>query len=213
MKMSDAKAAVDKEWKKLETIPTLQLEKVKGKKEVILEAQGDKRKFHFAALLDACHLQYPTVLQNQKSFRWFALDLWDMVIVLRWTNSTKTPTNAASGKGCETGNCSRNHGSKPKQRETEMLINCQMWTTYPQTHILLKVSLSCTSLKTMRLWSRWSSKDEVQRWDTCPEPTELRLIGCSTESIWNQKSKSNMMKPKINSLTCWPKEFSWFAQH
>ena len=25
-------------------------------------------------------------------------------------------------------------------------------------------------------WSRWLSKDEVQQWDTCPEPTELRLI-------------------------------------
>ena len=28
-----------------------------------------------------------------------------------------------------------------------MLIHCHMWTTSPQTHILLKASLSCTSLK------------------------------------------------------------------
>ena len=33
----DAKAAVDKEWKKLETSPAWDLEKVKSKKEVILE--------------------------------------------------------------------------------------------------------------------------------------------------------------------------------
>ena len=40
-----------------------------------------------------------------------ALDLWDVVIeVLRSSNSTKTPTNPA------TGTCSRNHKSKPKQR-------------------------------------------------------------------------------------------------
>ena len=43
MKIPDAKAAVDKEWKKLETIPAWQLEKVRSK-EVILEAQRDKKK-------------------------------------------------------------------------------------------------------------------------------------------------------------------------
>ena len=62
-----------------------------------------------------------------------------------------------------------------------------MWITYPPTHILLKASLSSTFLKTMGLWSRWSSKDKVQRRDTCPEPTELRQIGCSTESVWTPK--------------------------
>ena len=56
MKIS-AKAAVDKEWKKLETIPAWQLEKVKSKKEVILEAQRDKKKVHSATLMDICHLK------------------------------------------------------------------------------------------------------------------------------------------------------------
>ena len=54
-KIRDAKAAVDKEGKKLKTIPAWHLEKVKRKKEVILEAQRDKRKVHFAALMDICH--------------------------------------------------------------------------------------------------------------------------------------------------------------
>ena len=107
-----------------------------------------------------------------------ALVLWDVMMeVSRSSNSTKTPTNLA-------GNCSRNHKSKPKQRETEMLIHCRMWTTPPQTQIFLKASLSCTSLKTMKQWSKWSLRAEVQRWDTCQEPTELRLIGYSTESSW-----------------------------
>ena len=39
MKILDAKAAVDKEWKKVETVPAWQLEKVKSKKEV-LEPHG-----------------------------------------------------------------------------------------------------------------------------------------------------------------------------
>ena len=48
---------MDKEWKKLETIPALQLEKVKSKKEVILEAQRDKKKVHVASLVDVCLLK------------------------------------------------------------------------------------------------------------------------------------------------------------
>ena len=59
MKIPDAKAAVDKEWKNLETIPVRQLEKVKSKKEVILEAQRDKRKVHSATLMVTCLLSVP----------------------------------------------------------------------------------------------------------------------------------------------------------
>ena len=57
MKMPDAKAALHKEWKKLETIPAWQLEKINCKKDVILEAQRDKKKVHFATLMDRCHLK------------------------------------------------------------------------------------------------------------------------------------------------------------
>ena len=57
MQIPDAKAAVDKEWKKLETIPAWQLEKVKSKKEVVFEARRDEKKVHFATLMDICHLK------------------------------------------------------------------------------------------------------------------------------------------------------------
>ena len=52
MKIPDAKAAVDKEWKKLVEIRAWSLEKVKSKKEVLLEAQKEKNKVHFATLMD-----------------------------------------------------------------------------------------------------------------------------------------------------------------
>ena len=51
LKNPDAKAAMDKEWKKLETIPAWKLEKVQSKKEVVLEAQRDKNNVHFATLM------------------------------------------------------------------------------------------------------------------------------------------------------------------
>ena len=49
------------------------------------------------------------------------------------------------------------HSRKPVhqlKRESERLSNCQMWITYPQTHSLLKASLSCTFLRTTKLSSR-----------------------------------------------------------
>ena len=52
MNNPDAKAAEDKEWKKLETIPAWQWDRLKSKKEVILDTQKDKRKVHFATLMD-----------------------------------------------------------------------------------------------------------------------------------------------------------------
>ena len=57
MKVPDVKAAVDKEWKMLETTPAWQLDTVKSKKEVVCEAQRDQRKVHFATLMDICQLK------------------------------------------------------------------------------------------------------------------------------------------------------------
>ena len=56
MKIPDAKAAVEKEWEKLEKIPSWQLTKVKNKKEVINEASNKYITIHFASLMDLCHL-------------------------------------------------------------------------------------------------------------------------------------------------------------
>ena len=50
-------AEVDKEWKKLEAIPAWNLDKMKGKKEVMLETQKVKKKVLFATLMSVCHLK------------------------------------------------------------------------------------------------------------------------------------------------------------
>ena len=57
MKIPAAKAAVDKEWEKLETISAWNLTKVRSKKEVIDEARTKGAKVHFASLMDICHLK------------------------------------------------------------------------------------------------------------------------------------------------------------
>ena len=57
MKIPTAKAAVDKEWEKLEKISAWNLTKVKSKKQVIDEARTLGATVHFASLTDICHLK------------------------------------------------------------------------------------------------------------------------------------------------------------
>ena len=84
-KIPDAKAAVDREWAKLEQIPAWQLTKVRNKKEVIDEARKEGKIFHFASLMDICHLKYselepkfqkiqrPSCTPRRHCKRWFRL--------------------------------------------------------------------------------------------------------------------------------------------
>ena len=57
MKIPAAKAAVDKEWEKLEKISAWNLTKVRSEKDVIDEARTKGVKVHFASLMDICHLK------------------------------------------------------------------------------------------------------------------------------------------------------------
>ena len=57
MKIPAAKAAVDKEWEKLEKISAWNLTKVKSKKDVIDEARMSCATVHFASLVDICYLK------------------------------------------------------------------------------------------------------------------------------------------------------------
>ena len=57
MKIPAAKAAVDKEWEKLEKFSAWNLTKVKSQKQVIDEARTSGATVHFATLMDICHLK------------------------------------------------------------------------------------------------------------------------------------------------------------
>ena len=73
------------------------------------------------------------------------LDLWDILIeILRSTNNNVQPNH----NGIK-GTCARPNSKTKTQltKEDKKLIICLMWITYPLTHILLKVSLSCTFLE------------------------------------------------------------------
>ena len=67
MKILDAKAAVEKEWDKLENIPAWQESKAKSKQEVIDEARREGKTVHFATLMDFCHSKNAELENNSKN--------------------------------------------------------------------------------------------------------------------------------------------------
>ena len=69
MKILAAKAAVDKEWEKLEKISAWNLTKVRSKKEVIDEARTKGAKVHFASLMDICHLKNPQLEAKHQKYK------------------------------------------------------------------------------------------------------------------------------------------------
>ena len=69
MKLPAAKAAVEKEWEKLEKIQAWNLTKVRNKSEVIDEARTKGAKVHFASLMDICHLKNAELETKQKKIQ------------------------------------------------------------------------------------------------------------------------------------------------
>ena len=69
LKIPAAKAAVDKEWEKLENISAWNLTKVRSKKEVIDEARTNCAKVHFASLVDMCHLEKAELEANHQKYK------------------------------------------------------------------------------------------------------------------------------------------------
>ena len=69
MKIPAAKAAVDKEWEKLEKISAWNLTKVKSKKQVIDEARTSGATVHFASLMDICHLKNAELKAKHQKYK------------------------------------------------------------------------------------------------------------------------------------------------
>ena len=68
-KIPVAKAAVDKEWERLEKIPAWDKTKVRNKSEVIDEARKEGRKVHFASLMDLCHLKNAELERKHQRYK------------------------------------------------------------------------------------------------------------------------------------------------
>ena len=69
MKIPAAKAAVDKEWGKLEKISAWNLTKVRSKKDVIDEARTTGATVHFASLMDTCHQKNAELETKHQKYR------------------------------------------------------------------------------------------------------------------------------------------------
>ena len=64
-----AKAAVDKEWEKLEKISASNLTKVRSKKEMIDEARTSGATVHIASLVDICRLKNAELKAKHQKYK------------------------------------------------------------------------------------------------------------------------------------------------
>ena len=101
MKIPAAKAAVDKEWDKLEKISAWNLTKVRSKKEVIDEARTSGATVHFASLMDICHLKNAELEAKHQKYKGRVVLRGDIVkrrfrVLCSIQGSSASPTTAAS---------------------------------------------------------------------------------------------------------------------
>ena len=73
------KAALDKEWRKLEKILAWNLTKVRSKQDVIDEARTSGAKVHFASLVDICHLKNAELEAKHQKYRGRVVPRGDIV--------------------------------------------------------------------------------------------------------------------------------------
>ena len=95
-----------------------------------------------------------------------AIDLWDVAMEVSHSSNNVPPTEnpkANPEEPRETAWETMSITSGWRKKVTETLMSCQIKIMWPQTHIFFRTKLSCTFWKIAKLWSRWSSKDEV-RW-------------------------------------------------
>ena len=87
-----SKAAVDKEWEKLEKISAWNLTKVRSKKEVIEDARTSGTTVHFASLMDRCHpknaeleAKHQKLQRSSRIPRWHCERWFRIIRIIYWT--------------------------------------------------------------------------------------------------------------------------------
>ena len=99
-------------------------------------------------------------------------------------------------KDDETHRVTQHQTSTPKTKQRfqfiKTILNWVMLIMFRRARSLLNSTRYFTFLRTTKHRLKWSSKTEVQQWDTYPWPTELLLIDYLTESFWTSKSTNQM---------------------
>ena len=125
MKIPAAKAAVDKEWEKLEKIPAWDL------KEVIDEARTKGAKVHFASLMDICHLKNGELEAKHQEYKGRVVLRGDFVkddpgshAVFHRARIVSVPNDSSKKSWISYPDC---QGAQDKQRMQYLLIRRSKW--------------------------------------------------------------------------------------
>ena len=196
MKIPDAKAAVDKEWKKLETIPAWQLDKVKCKKEVIKEAQKNNNKVHLASLIDLCHLKNAELEPQFEKYKDRVVLRWDIV----------QDDSRAHAVFTEQGSSASQMTAAKVMDVISRLSDCDGQAadaTYANTQVKMedapKDAKNSEVRMSWRIWIRFPKHKWPKSWDNSMEdpvvPLEINLHGHPLAGLlWERKFEKALMK-------------------
>ena len=127
MKIPAAKAAVDKEWEKLEKIPVWDLTKVRSKKEVIDEASTNGAKDHSASLMDIYHLKNAELETKHQKYKGWVVLRGDIVKDIFWILCSIYRTGIISIKNDR----SKSHGYHVQNARMLRTSSCCSICLYP----------------------------------------------------------------------------------
>ena len=130
--------------------------------------------------------------------------LWQKVATIVEMTSIK-PRNAGKSVIWEVKNWNAREAIRLIHILTMMLLS--PLTTFRSTFPTPPTQPNPTCSKTMRHWSKWSTKEEVQAWGMSQERTEPIHIGCLSEWVWIVLF---LIKCGINTLQrCWNQAAFW----
>ena len=205
IKIPAAKAAVDKEWEKLEKISAWNLTKVRSKKEVIDEARTKGAKVHFASLMDICHLKNAELEAKHQKYKGRVVLRGDMVkddsrSYAVFTEQGSSASQMTAAKVMDI--ISRLPGCDGQAADA---VSAYTQVKMEDAHKLLKIPKSeCPDI-----WIRLPRHKWPKSWSSIEDPVvllERNLYGHPlAELLWERQFEKVLLKygwEKVSNLEC-----------
>ena len=203
MKIPAAKAAVDKEWEKLEKISAWNLTKVRSKKEVIDEARMSGATVHFASLMDICHLKNAELEAKHQKYKGRVVLRGDTVkddlgsyAVFAEQGSFVTQMTAAKSNGCHNGY----QDAQDKQRTQYQRTSKSKWKMHHRYCEIPKSECPDIGIRPPKhTWPKsWSSMEDPV------VPLERNLYGHPLAGLlWERQFEKILLKHGWEKVSNW----------
>ena len=203
MKIPAVKAAVDKEWEKLEKFSAWNLTKVRSNKEVIDKARTSGAKVHFASLMDICHLKNAELEEKKPKYKGRVVLRGDIVIDDSGSHAAFTEQGSSASQMTAakvTDIISRLPGSDGQATDA---VSAYTQVKMEDAHKLLKIQKSeCPDI-----WIRQPRHKWPKSWSSMEDPVvplERSLYGHPLAGLlWERQFEKILLKHGWEKIPNW----------